>query len=415
MTFLPTDRYVCPHPHSPVQRGRNQDLKQAMQETMLFMSLSACSDLHREKLSSSETPSCFSKGGSPALRCEHDTRKKITLSADHPDADHMGAGDSYDCISQMGGYDLCRFVHVTPRRNARHVIALPQTAHPSIQTDADILGWLVALAQESPVAGGLLSQAMQTGWRVMFSDLGTGSYEIDVMDQRLVLDHQGVNPSALIRSLYFRHELLISFLRGLRAIWHENMSGEAVDQMRPDAFLMAARAREADIVTTTLLMAWELRAAGYGDLWRHVIGSEEGDMALVFTRTLERDPSAIYSGLALARAFVSWYQQPARMAVCDHAALEYLDSVIAEDGAQALGQAPLTAQNIESLTALPDQTGYMKGRGHEIINNPDFCAFQDPINEAHLFQVMYDSRVVNRGGVPFRDNKLARRIFPDAE
>ncbi|MBN8520473.1 MAG: hypothetical protein J0L77_01060 [Alphaproteobacteria bacterium] len=349
------------------------------------------------------------------MKCEHDTRKKLTLTADHPDADHIGAGDSYDFVSQMGGYDLCAFAHVTPKRNGRHLITIPQTAHPSIQTDADILGWLVALAQESPVAGGLLSHAMNAGWRVMFSDLDNGSYELDVLDQRLELDHHGVNPSALIRSPYFRHELLTSFLQGLRAIWHEDMSGETIDQLRPDGFLMAARARQADIVTTTLLMAWELRASGYGDLWRHIIGSEDGDMALVFTRTLERDPSAIYSGLAMARAYVAWYQQPSRIAVCDHAALEYLDAVIAEDGAQALGHRSFTVDMAERLTSLPDNAGYMKDRGHEIINKPDFCAFQDPINEAHLFQVMYDSRVVNRGGVPFRDTKLARLIFPDSE
>jgi hypothetical protein len=50
--------------------------------------------------------------------------------------------------------------------------------------------------------------------------------------------------------------------------------------------------------------------------------------------------------------------------------------------------------------------------GPNICADPYFVSLDDPINESHLFQIVYDSKVVMIEGVPFRDRKLARLIFP---
>ena len=56
---------------------------------------------------------------------------------------------------------------------------------------------------------------------------------------------------------------------------------------------------------------------------------------------------------------------------------------------------------------------YLKGVVETVMRDPFFCSLEDPINEAHLFQIVYDNKVTLVEGVPFRDDKLARKIFPD--
>ena len=72
----------------------------------------------------------------------------------------------------------------------------------------------------------------------------------------------------------------------------------------PEAILMLERVRAADCHVLAILVAWELRGEGHNHLWRHLIGSEAGDMAMAFSKYLERDPAALFGGGALAAAFL---------------------------------------------------------------------------------------------------------------
>ena len=90
-----------------------------------------------------------------------------------------------------------------------------------------------------------------------------------------------------------------------------------------------------------------------------------------------------------------------------------MDFILEEtQGAKAFGDDPLRSDDIEKLSILPGGKAYLNGMGKNICTDPYFMALNDPINESHLFQVVYDSKVVLAGGVPFRDKKLARLIFP---
>jgi hypothetical protein len=341
------------------------------------------------------------------VKSEHLSRRKCRLNARNGDAVILLAGTEYDRGADIGGHDLSHLQTLAQSARARL-----SAAACVVETDEDLLVWAVRMAQESPVFSALLSAAAESGWRVMLSDLGTGAYDCDAEEKIIELDHQGLNPSALSRSAFFRHELLMGFLCALRAAEQEDAAETDIADFKPDAFLMARRAAEADIMTVAILAGWELRAAGHADVWRHVIGGDYGDMAMIFLKALERDPSAIYSGRALARVFAAWYADDQRVAACDHVALEDLDSQIARGGAVALGDRPLTPQWVENYAVLPDGMAYLDGQGGDIVAAPDYCAIRDVINETHLFQVVYDSKVVSRGGVPFRDAALARRIFP---
>lgn len=287
-------------------------------------------------------------------------------------------------------------------------------AYPyAFESDLDVLQWLCAMAGESPTARLLLKEAQAERWDIRLDDMAQGGYAIDENAHTMLIDHYGFTAGALGRSAFFRNALLVNFIKALRQLWHERNTGSFEKTHRPDAALMLERARAADCETIAILVGWELRGAGHTDVWRSILGSEEGDMAMIFTRAIEKDPAGFYDGSVLTRTFCQWYGDEGRIASCDHATLERMDIMLEDaQGAAVFGEEPLRSAYIEELSILPGAKAYLNGMGKNICTDPYFMALNDPINESHLFQIVYDSKVVLAGGVPFRDRKLARLIFP---
>lgn len=287
----------------------------------------------------------------------------------------------------------------------------PVFEQAALENDADLLIWASSIVSESPTARLLYIHAKKAGWRLRAEDLSGAGCDIDPSSRLIILDHYGFTASALGRSSHLSNLFLVNFIKALRQVWHEMQNYDHLDIYRPDALMMLDRARAADCETTAILAGWELRGAGYVDIWRTILGSDEGDMAMIFTRAIEKDPAGFYDGSVLTRTFCQWYNDAGRVTATDHACLERLDHLLREFG-KKFGEAGLKANAIEAMSELPGGKAYLAGMGENLCSDPYFTAIDDPINEAHLFQVAYDSRVVLAGGVPFRDSKLARMIFP---
>ena len=287
----------------------------------------------------------------------------------------------------------------------------------AFEENEDIMAWAASMLADSPTASRLWVEAERAGWRVGITDLKNGGFFIDSIEQTLLLDNYVLAPSALGRSPYFRNALLVALVCALRDIWHEQKNIAYEDEFTPESALMLERVRAADCDTVSLLVGWELRGAGYTDVWRHLIGSEEGDMAIIFTRFLERDPTALFDGSALAYAFRQWYADESRVDGCDHATLEALDDVFLghTGAAKPFGERRLALEDIEQLSCLPDGRSYLKGLADTIMRDPFFAGLHDPVNQTHLFHLIYDMEVVMVNNVPFRDPRLARMIFPGAD
>lgn len=287
-------------------------------------------------------------------------------------------------------------------------------------------GWPLLLADlleqlnQSPLVSALIRRAVKKGWAIGLAPeedkTGDYFYTLDMESKTLWLDHGGFSVSGIRRSAHCKEALTGSLIRGLRDIGHETRLGAYERGMRPDAVLMMERARSADIETVCVLGAWELRSAGYPGLWRHLLGSEDGDIALTFGYTIEKSPKSLYDGRALAAAFMRWYADPARLNACDHAALELLDGLLIdrEARAQSWGTRSFSIEDARDLSILPDGLAYLRDEARRIVGTPEFQRLPDMINEAHLFQITHDLAVVRVAGVPFRSAALARLIFPTA-
>ena len=301
----------------------------------------------------------------------------------------------------------------------------PTDAPGPCATFAALLGWAADLLAHSPAAGRLLDEAANNGWSIGLADLGSGGFFLDTHGRYVLLDHFSMRPDMLGRSIYFRNALLSTFIRALRDIWHERrfdnpLAGGVAPLARPDTILMLERIRAADCDTVTIQAGWELRGAGCSDVWRHLLGAEEGDMALIFSRYLERDPGALFDGSALACTFRQWYADAMRVDACDHQTLERLDALLAGENrpvvpALCMEKPPaeeLTPVQVEARSLLPDGVRYLAGLGRTVLADPVFAGLGDPVNRTHMAQIVYDMEVTMVGNVPFRDNDLAKKIFP---
>ncbi len=284
---------------------------------------------------------------------------------------------------------------------------------PALGEKEDILSWAAALLSKSPSARRMLEEAKNQDWRIGLEDLQGPDFHLDVPEKLLVLANHGLSDPALARSPYFTNMMLISLIRALRDVWQEKRYGAFDEDYAPEAVLTLERVRAADLDVISVLVAWEFRSEGYADLWRHLLGSDDGDLAMRFSTYLEREPSSQFTHKALQQTFTQWFKSAARVDACDHETLDYLDSVIENSyEANPFGRKRLTAIALERLSCLPDKTAYLQGFGNTILSDPLYAGMNDEINQSHLMHILYDLRVTYVQSVPFRDANLADKIFP---
>ena len=280
----------------------------------------------------------------------------------------------------------------------------------------DVLAALFQTLSASATANHFIAEAARDGWQAGLADLGRFDFHIDAPGKKIFLHNKGLSASGLMRSPYFKNDILIAMLRALRDVAHEKRQGGFDERFAPDDILKLERVRAADCDVMTVLVAWELREAGSMNVWRHILALGEGDLAVTFQETLEREAMAYPVHKALKAAFNQWYRDVKRVNACDHETLEYIDQVLMTYPAgDAFGSQALSAKDIESLSCLPDRTAYLQGTGQTIMKAPFYAGLQDAVNQSHYMQIMHDAQSVIVQGVAFRDAKLAALMFPGGE
>ncbi len=290
-------------------------------------------------------------------------------------------------------------------KNYDNLNALPY----AFATDFDVLQWACALLSESLVGRALLQEAEQTGWSLSAGQLDHEGFHVNTIDKIIELDFYGMNPQALGQSTHYKYNFICVLAKALRDIWHEERWGDFEENYKPESVLLLERARAADADCLSILIAWELRGNGYDEVWRHVLAGDDGDIAQVLVNIINRYPSAQYNGLVLAHLFRQWYSDTDRLDAQDHNTLQHMDDVLEENDIR-FGGKKLNAQEFEFLSMLPDGNAYLETLGQTVATDPFFNGLSDPVNQSHLFQIIYDNKVTYVQDIPFRDAKLARKF-----
>ena len=293
-------------------------------------------------------------------------------------------------------------------KNYNNLNALPLV----FETDYDVLQWACAVLSESAMGYHLLKEAEQTGWALSAAALDHDGFHVHVEQKIIELDFYDMEPANLGQSNHYRNRLLCVLAKALRDVWHEERWGAFEENYTPQSVLLLERVRTADTDSLAVLIAWELRSAGHDDIWRYLLASDDGDMAIMFTNIINRYPSAQFNGMALAHVFRQWYSDIDRMDAQDHNTLQQMDDMLAESSL-SFGKQNATAQEFEAMSILPDGCTYLKELGDTVESDKFFNGLNDIVNQAHLGQIIYDSQITYVENIPFRDATLARKFMLD--
>lgn len=287
----------------------------------------------------------------------------------------------------------------------------------------DVLSRALSPLFSSPSFLTLLADIGHAGqdWVLCFEHLPDGDYAIDEDLNTVWVDTCGMLPEAIAQSVYFSNTLRANVLRAVREIWHacnaQRGLYEDARDLDVESLIKAERVKAADIECFTILCAHETQGFGASsEIWRHMMGGDVGDMAIVFGRTLERAVSAHNRiDLAMQEAFKQWYRDAPRVDACDHRTLEELDQeLLCEDGRPQPRRVTIKPADLCRMTQRGCGEGsYLGDLNVRLLRDPAYADMHDPINQAHLLHIMHDLEVTRVGDVPFRNADLARLIFPD--
>lgn len=288
----------------------------------------------------------------------------------------------------------------------------PELDPESCETYADVLTLALQTLMKSPSAWAMVRDAAASGWQMVLQGQNVFDFMLDLDAKVITLDHSDLEAQSLAGSEHFLSALMISMIKALRDVWQQKRNSGYENLFNPESVLLLERVRAADSCVLAVLCAWELRGEGHAALWRTMIGSDYGDLALTFSGTLEREPATAFTQHALALTFQQWFRDEERVAACDHETLDMMDGLLAQNLPHIFGNKTPTHICVELFSCLPDRTAYLRGDGAEILKNPYFCGLDDPVNQTHLFQIIHDARAHYAGGVAFRSPELAALMFP---
>lgn len=274
--------------------------------------------------------------------------------------------------------------------------------------------WCINILKKSPLAYAMFDKVQQYGWRFVLSDIENGGFHLDASDRIAHIDNHGLTPQAISHSSHFRNSILVSLARALRDIWHEEKLCDIEKVLSPEDLLMLERARTADGDIVAVFIGWELRCEGHAEIWRHLISSEESDIAMTISRFASECPNFENISKTLEHAYRKWHLNENRVNSCDHDILEFMDDILEESECEApFGETRINGEMLESVSELPGGYRYLHGKGKAIISDPNYCGMKDEINNAHLLQIVHDAKSIIVEGVPFRSAEIASKVFPD--
>lgn len=327
---------------------------------------------------------------------------------------HQGRVLGSSCVSEYTNNDILpestrhNFDFVKKGHDVSELINENNVLIQEVSTDKDLVSWIVNTLSASPMGQNLLQEAVRLKWSVQLESLENGGFNLDYDQKTIILDNYGFDAKSLGHAPYYYLSLVPTMARALRDMCHEVSFNTKEYDFDAEAMLQFERIRAADIDTIAIYVGWELRAVGHDDIWRHMLASQDGDLAQIMVNIMGRYPTANYDGIALAHVFRQWFADEERVDTVDFYTLEHMDTLVADQA--VLGNGKLKPKHINMIAFMFDGKTYLKDLELVILKDPYFTSMNDTINQTHLFQIVYDSKVTIVNDIPFRDAVLAKKF-----
>lgn len=214
---------------------------------------------------------------------------------------------------------------------------------------------------------------------------------------------------------------ILHLIAAIRDAWHEQREDIHSHVLHPTAYILQERVRQADIVAFTIRVAWEMRNCDDFDIWRAVLASAQGDVAMMYQNIMARNPLDFCLENAMEAAFIHWFSDWKRVSQTDRDSLSLMDQLIEDyDPEEAVisVQAPHTISRTDLVNMgcqMDSGLTYLSRIAHDLQNDPYFSGMEDNVNKTYLSHIIRDLATIRVHNIAFRDGLLAQRLFPSHE
>jgi hypothetical protein len=321
---------------------------------------------------------------------------------DFNDGELYADGDAYALE------DLLRLVQ-QDHYNLQNISADKALSTTAFSSDEDALIWGLSILCQSPLGRAMAFDARFDDWALEVDDIEDNQPIIDAQLRILILPRGTPSVALLSKSHHDRLQFLTALARGLRLVWQAMNAIQARHDLTADDQIFLERLRAADVDVITLRMMWDLREDGYTALWRHAIAGPIGDVALSASHFWEDEPFP--SGMA--QSFLAWMSCEQLLADRDNRTLDAMDARLQKSVSDVCGLAMLTGDDILALSRYPEGGSYLASLARTLCYTTELRHIPDPVNEAHLRQILEECSEIMTPSLIFRDSELERKIFPD--
>ncbi|MDY0029823.1 MAG: hypothetical protein RBR86_07770 [Pseudobdellovibrionaceae bacterium] len=335
----------------------------------------------------------------------------------YPDEFLLEKGDDFstDLFEEGEAVSLEDLLHLVQEASEDGSLDI-RKAH--FECDEDALVWGLSVLCETRLGRDLAFDARFEDWSIEVDDIEDGAHIINTQLRILILPRCAPSPQTLSRSQSDRCTFLLEFARGLRGIWHDMTDARITADITIDDQILWARLRQADLDMCALRMAWEIRQAGMAGLWRQIIASPLGDMAVVAGEIWggeEQEDAREAADLMLygfSHLILEWLKDATLVNGVDAQTLDALDVRLQRSINDVCGPVQLTARDILNLSTIPGEGAYLAPLARTILFAPSFRDVLDPVNEAYLRQILEECELNRSSPLVFSDSELEKKFFP---
>ncbi len=323
-------------------------------------------------------------------------------------------GNTDDVFEDGDAYaleDLLRLVQAQQQDSDTDLNPDDSLAGTSFLTDEDALIWGLSILCQSALGRAIAFDARFEDWALEVDDIADGHPIIDPQLRILIVPRGTPSIAVLSKTHSDRLQFLTNLARGLRMIWQDMNGVRTRNDLTADDQIFFERLRRADMDVVTLRMMWDLRDIGFSTVWRHAIASSLGDVAMAAGHIWDEDGVAH----GLAQTFLTWMGCDHLLAECDNRTLDDMDSRLQRSVNDVCGLSMLTGDDVLDISRLPEPDGgsYLAPLARTLCYSTEFRHIPDPVNEAHLRQILEECSEIMSPSLVFRDSELERKIFPD--
>jgi hypothetical protein len=323
----------------------------------------------------------------------------------------VGFGNEGDLFEDGDAYSLEDLLQLVKQRQNENDDETPETILSStpFTCDEDALIWGLSILCVSPLGRSIAFDARFEDWSLEVDDIVDGHPIINSQLRILILPRGTPSAATLSKSIHDRHQFLISLSRGLRMIWQDMNNVRSRIDLTADDQIFFERLRRADMDVIALRIMWDLKQGGYSNLWRSMIAGNVGEVAMAANHFWEQDEFPA----GLAQTFLTWMGCDHLLAECDNRTLDDMDARLQKSINDVCGIDMLNGDDVLNLSRLPEGCSYLAPLARTLSYSTEFRHIPDPVNDAHLRQILEECSEIISPSLIFRDSELERKIFPD--